>query len=1812
MKKVHAKVWRYIVVASMGVSQVMNPILVLSDTQEQAASSEADQSSSEEDGSSSSDTSDDSSTKETESSSSASTDPSETSSQTNETVEDTSSTDTEDAAANDSTEDTPVKEETKETKSTTKSAGEEITDQLLEKGSLLTNSKEEFSQTEETRVLNNTPVKLKLDFEVADKNYPAGSTTTIDLPDHLGFSDNQGTISGMDASWKVDSSTHQLTITFNQAITDASFSLELNSYLYSETEPQVNITIDDRNQTTYPIDLYEEVDAIKYVQAKQVFGLDGIVYYNLDRNLSGTETLSLEMVDTPGASFKKIDTASLTVYSYDVDIKGNIIEDTKETLTEGADYVITSNEASATSVEINQMNKQKAYGVSYQFTLSLTEVSDYTYYYSKGYPTTGFGTVSLKQTTAKDRGISLVAKTSKDEKEVMTRSYSSIAGGSLLNGKGTYSLYIHQLPTEMKAGQQIVVSTENGQEIQVDQVRAATAFYEAVTVDEYFDLQQADGQLTITAKKDSNLILSGLYISVPFDQKDIILNVTTPVIADKSFKVVGDDYVQPISILNANNAETTWGNYYQNGAYMSDTQANIEGSKEQPVENLQIFVEHPSYLTMRKVREVNYYYKLDKDYVIEEVDGGTLVTFTTPITQSVQFDIGFNYVPDALSTTKRIPVDDIPVTITADGLEQVDGTVTTGRKQYSENTLQSKENKFLVNARQDTIDNLVVRTVIPETSDVLFKIYDVSNDQVDGIYPQYWYYTNQVYKEISATDEGYPTIAFDEENNQYVFDFLQTNKRYIIAFFNANGWQEVSSSIITGYTAEPLQNNAERGTSVTVSNTVNNILNIAQSQFTDAKNLTKVTLKTENIDSETKKVINPTITLKTLGNTNGEIDLNSIKVDSVPEDSYEIKEIDGEVQLIFDHYILEDNIEISYHVFSENAGQISASATIASDSMDTLSEARRTATSSVINLQFSSGDSDGVIYKTQASFEAFNTEDTAMKIPDVSFMIVNQLTGDVFEGVTDQSGTDQFSDIYTGNYMLYVSEIPEGYVIPDELANGMAVKLNRTDNTISFGLTPEKDLSTIEVKDSTLYVGDNWQAGDNFVSGTRKDGTPLVFTDVTVSGSVDTSKVGSYEVTYINGQASAVATIHVVENQTTVVAKDSTIYVGDKWSAADNFVSATDKDGNAVELKDLEVSGSVDTTTAGSYQVTYRNGEAEATATITVLADQTTVKAKDSTLYVGESWQAADNFVSATDRDGMNVSFTDVTVNGTVDTSKAGSYEVTYTNGQASAVATIHVVENQTTVVAKDSTIYVGDQWAAADNFVSATDKDGNAIELKHLEVSGSVDTTTAGSYQVTYRNGEAEATATITVLADQTTVKAKDSTLYVGESWQAADNFVSATDRDGVNVSFSDVTVSGSVDTSKTGSYEVTYTNGQASAIATIHVVENQTTVVAKNSTIYVGDEWSATDNFVSATDKDGNTVELKDLEVSGSVDTTTAGSYQVTYRNGEAKATATITVLADQTTVKAKDSTLYVGESWQAADNFVSATDKDGVNVSFSDVTVSGSVDTSKTGSYEVTYTYGQASAVATIHVVENQTTVVAKDSTIYVGDEWSATDNFVSATDKDGKAIELKDLDIDGSVDTTTAGSYQVTYRNGETEATATITVLADQKTVTVKDTVLYVGDSWTGKDNFVSATDRDGHQLEFDQIILNGSVDTKKVGTYQVDYSVILANSKESSSFFARLFGTNDQLAVTATATIKVIEKSNDQNEDNDQPNQHDDKNKPSDHSKTEKQIKATAKEQKRVLPKTGSTINQNYSLIGVSIVAIVGALFYRRKRNKDSK
>ena len=52
-------------------------------------------------------------------------------------------------------------------------------------------------------------------------------------------------------------------------------------------------------------------------------------FYNLDRTLTGNQTLELLTTETPGAVFGKQDNLEPQVFSYDVDINGQIYQKRK-------------------------------------------------------------------------------------------------------------------------------------------------------------------------------------------------------------------------------------------------------------------------------------------------------------------------------------------------------------------------------------------------------------------------------------------------------------------------------------------------------------------------------------------------------------------------------------------------------------------------------------------------------------------------------------------------------------------------------------------------------------------------------------------------------------------------------------------------------------------------------------------------------------------------------------------------------------------------------------------------------------------------------------------------------------------------------------------------------------------------------------------------------------------------------------------------------------------------------------------------------------------------------------------------------------------------------------------------------------------------------------------------------------------------------------------------------------------------------------------------------------------------------------------
>ncbi|MCT0078468.1 LPXTG cell wall anchor domain-containing protein [Lactococcus lactis] len=127
----------------------------------------------------------------------------------------------------------------------------------------------------------------------------------------------------------------------------------------------------------------------------------------------------------------------------------------------------------------------------------------------------------------------------------------------------------------------------------------------------------------------------------------------------------------------------------------------------------------------------------------------------------------------------------------------------------------------------------------------------------------------------------------------------------------------------------------------------------------------------------------------------------------------------------------------------------------------------------------------------------------------------------------------------------------------------------------------------------------------------------------------------------------------------------------------------------------------------------------------------------------------------------------------------------------------------------------------------------------------------------------------------------------------------------------------------------------------------------------------------------------------------------------------------------VNVHDSSIYVGDTWKAEDNFESALDKDGNKVDFNQLTVDDSkVDTSKAGVYEVTYTYDGISNVAKV-------TVKDKKINVFPSEE---NRNKESASEKNNKKTDNKKSKTDNSI------SKNKLPKTGESELFVITTMIA----------------------------------------------------------------------------------------------------------------------------------------------------------------------------
>ncbi|KAB2357014.1 immunoglobulin-like domain-containing protein [Bacillus toyonensis] len=665
---------------------------------------------------------------------------------------------------------------------------------------------------------------------------------------------------------------------------------------------------------------------------------------------------------------------------------------------------------------------------------------------------------------------------------------------------------------------------------------------------------------------------------------------------------------------------------------------------------------------------------------------------------------------------------------------------------------------------------------------------------------------------------------------------------------------------------------------------------------------------------------------------------------------------------------------------------------------------------------------------------------------------------------------------------------------------------------------PESLFPYLDVNyETTIYVGDPFDPMSEVSAYDSKDGD--ITDKINIVGEVDPFEPGGYNLDYTvtNSRGfSVIKQVHVWvkrgEKPTLRLPYRVSINVGDKFDPMAGVSAIDEKDGDITSK--IKVEGNVDTSKPGTYEVTYSVTNSKG---LTIVRKQP-VKVKETegtkneapvltvpfstTLHVGEEFDPMAG-VSATDKEDGNLT-NKVKYTGSVDTSKPGKYIVEYwvvdSKGvNATATRSVIVKENEEipdiepklTAPIK-TTINVGDKFDPMAG-VSATDKEDGDITSK-VTVNGSVDTSKPGTYELTYTvlDSKGHKVTTKQTVTVKQKVEPKDDVPVLTVPAEATINIedkfdpmagVSATDKEDGDIT-SKVTVDGSVNASKPGTYELTYTVLDSKG----HTVIAKQTVTVKQkvettneapvltvpftTTLRVGEAFDPMDGVTASDKEDGNLTNK--IKYKGNVDTSKPGKYIVEYWVVDSKgvnATATQSVIVKENeetpdtepklTVPTR-TTINVGDKFNPLSGVKAIDNEDG---DITDkVTVNGSVDASKPGTYELTYTVSDSKG----HTVTAKQTVTVKQKveskdedpvltvptevTLHVGDKYSPLSG-VKAIDKEDGDITDKVIHM-GEVDTSKAGNFEVKFLVRDASGNE---VTATQK-VTVKDT-----DTENGSDN-----------------------------------------------------------------------------------------------------------------------------------------------------
>ncbi|MDG1823266.1 MAG: DUF5011 domain-containing protein, partial [Flavobacteriaceae bacterium] len=608
----------------------------------------------------------------------------------------------------------------------------------------------------------------------------------------------------------------------------------------------------------------------------------------------------------------------------------------------------------------------------------------------------------------------------------------------------------------------------------------------------------------------------------------------------------------------------------------------------------------------------------------------------------------------------------------------------------------------------------------------------------------------------------------------------------------------------------------------------------------------------------------------------------------------------------------------------------------------------------------------------------------------------------------------------------------------------------------------------------------------------------------------------------------------------------------------------TDSGATAFDAEDgdishsIVVSNAVDTSTLGTYTVTYNvqdsDGNAAAPVTRTVhVVDTTkpvitlfgdpTVTLEVFTPYVDAGVQATDSFEGDLR--------TSLIIVDPVDTTVVGTYVITYNVSDASGnaanqkVRNVSIVDTTAPIITINGNpvinLAVGTPYtdlgaSALDNF------DGNITA--RINTINPVDNNTVGVYTVRYSvsddagNIATEVTRTINVVDTTrpiiTLIGDANVSIEAGTSY--GDAGAIAEDAEDGNIS-PNIVVANPVDVNSLGDYTITYNvqdssgNVATQVTRTVTVVDTSKPVITLigNSTVtqevftpYVDAGAEATDSY------EGNIT--GDIVTVNPVNTTAVGTYVITYNVNDASGntanqkvrnvtivdtTAPIITINGNAVINLAVGATYTDLGASALDNY------DG-NITPSIFTINP-VDSNTVGVYTVRYSVSDdagniaTEVTRTINVVDTTRPVIT-----LIGDATVSVEAGTSYVDAGAIAEDAVDGDISSNivvsdpVDVNSLGDYTITYNvqdssgNVATQVTRTVHVVDTSKPV-----ITLLGNSTIEHEVFTPYVDAgaeatDSYEGNITGDIVTGNpVNTTNLGTYVITYNVSDASGNAAS-------------------------------------------------------------------------------------------------------